>query len=668
MGKDRTRRDCENCREPFVSENSMRSGNFFLYVPLQRQLTNLLMDPEIHSQLTNRNLQDITQSNVISDITSSMLYRQLIQHHHLSCNDISITWNADGIPIFKSSKYSIWPIQCMVNELPPHLRPKNVLLTGLWFGHSKPEMNTFLKPFVNECQQLEETGFLFKDEQVPRKVFTMICCADSPARAMLKNCKQYNGKYGCDWCEHEGVTVAVNGGPPTRYYPHRGNPCLRTAQHQAEYAIQAETEQVPVVGVKGVNQLDVLPTFNTVDGFTPEYMHSVCQGVVRQVCNTWMDSGNHQEAYYLGRRVEELDERLMSISPPSEVTRSPRSIKERKFWKASEWRAFMFYSLVILNGILPVIYLKHFFLLVHGVYSFFSVEIDEAILDSAKACLLKFVIEMENLYGLKSCTFNVHQMIHLADGVRNCGPLWATSAFAFEANNHKLLKMFSGTQFVPQQICNAYVLSQQIAVIARETFNEDASPGTVQLFRKLSGEHLPTKSRRVLQANVVGMGSGKPLYLTATQAIAIGTFIGKDLQNRTALVFNRFIANNILYTSVTYTRSNCHNDSHVAIDHEDEKYGIVQGLYEIKPGCRCDNNLQYCACRKHYIVLIKAFQCLRPMYLDADCGVQSNFLREIIETERVIAIRPASIKNKCVRMKLPQRNFLCVIPCRFYGD
>ena len=119
LGKDRTRRDCQNCSEPFVGENSMKNGSFFLYVPLQRQLKNLLMDTEIHAKLTNRNLQNITQSSIISDVTSSMLYRQLIQHHHLSCNDISITWNADGVPIFKSSKYSIWPIQCMVNELPP---------------------------------------------------------------------------------------------------------------------------------------------------------------------------------------------------------------------------------------------------------------------------------------------------------------------------------------------------------------------------------------------------------------------------------------------------------------------------------------------------------------------------------------------------------------------
>ena len=83
----------------------------------------------------------------------------------------------------------------------------------------------------------------------------------------------------------------------------------------------------------------------------------------------------------------------------------------------------MFYSLVILNGILPAVYLKHVFLLVHVVYSLFGAHIDEAILGSAKACRLKLVIEVENLYGLRSCTFNLHQMVHLADGVRNCGPL-----------------------------------------------------------------------------------------------------------------------------------------------------------------------------------------------------------------------------------------------------
>ena len=69
--------------------------------------------------------------------------------------------------------------------------------------------------------------------------------------------------------------------------------------------------------------------------------------------------------FYLGKKAVEVDNRLTSISPPSEITRAPRSIKERKFWKASEWRAFMLYGLVVLKGLLPRVYLQHFFLFVY---------------------------------------------------------------------------------------------------------------------------------------------------------------------------------------------------------------------------------------------------------------------------------------------------------------
>lgn len=177
-----------------------------------------------------------------------MLYKQLIRKHNLSGSDITITWNTDGVPVFKSSLYSIWPIQCMVNELPPHLRSSNILMTGLWFGKTKPCMNTFLTPFVEECRELERSGFVFKVERVPRKVFSLICSVDSPARAMVRNCKQFNGEYGCDWCEHPGECVLRENGPPTRYYPFRGDPVLRTARRQAKYAIKAnETGEAVMV-------------------------------------------------------------------------------------------------------------------------------------------------------------------------------------------------------------------------------------------------------------------------------------------------------------------------------------------------------------------------------------------------------------------------------------
>lgn len=118
-------------------------------------------------------------------------------------------------------------------------------------------------------------------------------------------------------------------------------------------------------GVKGVTVVDLLPTFDTVRGTATDYMHSVCQGVTRQMVNLWVDSKNHTEEFYIGRKIALVNNRLLTISPPSEIHRAPRSLADRHYWKASEWRAFLLYSLVILKGILPARYLNHFFLYVY---------------------------------------------------------------------------------------------------------------------------------------------------------------------------------------------------------------------------------------------------------------------------------------------------------------
>lgn len=44
---------------------------------------------------------------------------------------ISLLWNTDGMPAFQSGKGSVWPIQCMVKDLPIGIQTKNILLVGL---------------------------------------------------------------------------------------------------------------------------------------------------------------------------------------------------------------------------------------------------------------------------------------------------------------------------------------------------------------------------------------------------------------------------------------------------------------------------------------------------------------------------------------------------------
>ena len=198
--------DCETCQTPFCGSESMEKNSYFHYIPVKQQIEATLSDPKLNRLLTNRDLESLQNTETVNDITTSKLYKELIGKTCFTGNDISLTWNTDGAPVFSSLQFAIWPLQASINELPPHLRCNNMLLIGLWFG-GQPTMNTFLKPFVDECSELQQHGFPFLNELHTRKVFPLIFCGDAPARAKVRNVKQFNGAYGCDCCETGACTT-----------------------------------------------------------------------------------------------------------------------------------------------------------------------------------------------------------------------------------------------------------------------------------------------------------------------------------------------------------------------------------------------------------------------------------------------------------------------------
>ena len=107
------------------------------------------------------------------------------------------------------------------------------------------------------------------------------------------------------------------------------------------------------MGIKGPSVLGLLPGFDIVKGFVPDYMHCVglLLGVTRHfVCDLWFDTSNNGRQFYRGPQIETINERLQNIKCPHEITRTPRSLKTVKYWKASEWRAFLlFYSLYLFS-------------------------------------------------------------------------------------------------------------------------------------------------------------------------------------------------------------------------------------------------------------------------------------------------------------------------------
>lgn len=111
---------------------------------------------------------------------------------------VSISLNVDGLPISKSSKTQLWPIQCLavsVQSMP--------FLVGVYAGSAKPaSANDFLNSVVEELQSLLSDGLSVRAYTVCVELKHIIC--DAPARAFVFLTVGHNAFSGCPKCMTEG--------------------------------------------------------------------------------------------------------------------------------------------------------------------------------------------------------------------------------------------------------------------------------------------------------------------------------------------------------------------------------------------------------------------------------------------------------------------------------
>lgn len=164
-------------------------------------------------------------------------------------------------------------------------------------------MRSFLKPSIDECVDLQDSGFTWENDKgvsVNTKVIPLILMSDSVARPLVQNFKQFNGEHGCSYCLHEGKEVEKGRGS-TRVYPFQKDIQLRNQEQTNEFVEAALQSGKAVMGVKGPSMLCRLPSCDIIEGPVPDYMHSVLLGVTRTVTGLWLNSENHEKHWYIGR-------------------------------------------------------------------------------------------------------------------------------------------------------------------------------------------------------------------------------------------------------------------------------------------------------------------------------------------------------------------------------
>lgn len=337
---------------------------------------------------------------------------------------ISLNINIDGLPIYKSSTKSFWPILFNIQEI-PGIQP---LVIGIYYGGAKPkDAGQYLKPFIEELVELLEHGLQINDKRITVKVRCFIC--DTPARAFIKGVINFNGKYGCIKCTTKGTYSHIS---RTMVFPDCSAPLRTDELFRAKAYPDHQRYDSP---------LTKLPINMIEDVIVADSLHLLELGVMKKLLTGWRTGNMTMKTKWSTFEKTQISKMLISVELPKEIHRRMRSLDHVSLWKGLEYRNFLNYvGIVILKDFLPEKYFTHFLMLFCAV-RICSVERYSNLLHIARSLMNDFLIDFKALYGIEFMTSNIHNLCHLVDEVTRFGPLPTISAYPFENSLHSVKKM-----------------------------------------------------------------------------------------------------------------------------------------------------------------------------------------------------------------------------------
>lgn len=346
---------------------------------------------------------------------------------------LDMQFNVDGVPLFRNSSISLWPLLMRITNC----TYQSAMPVAFYLGKNKPHCPSFLSKFADELSKIKTDGFIYKGCQLTVNSVIFIC--DAPARSMLQCIKSFSGYFGCGYCRQVG-------------------------EYCKDRVIFPETETEPrtdmgYTNITENNQITRSVLYNIVPlktGFPPEYMHSVCLGIMRKLLHYYCSpsKGLRLPCKLSTNQLNILSLNITSFSTylPVEFHRKLRPISDLEHYKASELRTLLLYAgPVIFKECLQTDYYKHFILIHYITYSLCSSRHLE-LLNICKSLIITFITQMEVLFGKQSLVYNVHTLVHLPEFVELYGCLDNFSAFVFENFLYQIKKRIKVTLHIFEHV------------------------------------------------------------------------------------------------------------------------------------------------------------------------------------------------------------------------
>lgn len=347
---------------------------------------------------------------------------------------IKLLINCDGMSLTKSSGSQFWPILVSIyTDIRTEPFP-----VGVYHGFSKPKnANNYLNDFINEMTEIHRNGFLYNDKLYKVSIAGIVC--DAPARAFITYTKSHSGYFSCSKCTQEGDYIKSVIFPELEF-------TLRTNE-----SFRRKEQEDHHTGVSVLEKLEI----DMVNQIALDYMHTVCLGIMKRLLLFWVKGSKNIRLHV--QQQERINNALLAVrfSIPLEFARLPRSLKEVDKWKATEFRLFLLYiGPVILKSAMSNEYYTHFLTLSVAIRILCHPELCIKINDYAHNLLVYFVDNFKNLYGPEYMSYNVHNLLHLANDVKTFGSLDKFSCFQFENYLRSIRKRIKNSGKPLEQLIN----------------------------------------------------------------------------------------------------------------------------------------------------------------------------------------------------------------------
>lgn len=338
--------------------------------------------------------------------------------------------------------------------------------------------------------------------------------------------------------------------------------------------------------------LTSLAYFDYGTSFLTDSLHTIYGGAFKKLMNLLFDGQHRQEPWSLFKKISSIDEQLRHIKVPSTTQRRFRPIKLMSKYKASEYRSLLHFGVTTLTRFMTNNGSRILLLSLVTAVNLASADfVTEETIELVDQLLSYFVEQFQLVFGLRHMSSNIHSLLHVSDSLKQIGPLWMCSTFAFEGELKRFIKSFSiplllgigkdlvttvhGTTDFAKQLIRQHVLFRD-AIIRN---NDPTYPLPLFTFNEHLLNRKRSKPKYVHIHDGCGLPSSVPAALYDTSENGTASRVQAYLRGHITFYHSVLISNVVLKTTaVTYGRSMADNCISFHFGDSQQRYGLINAI------------------------------------------------------------------------------------------